>query len=257
MWELLFEKHLVFLVVFARMSGMILFNPILSRKSVSAFIKVGLAFFCSLILTAVLEPNLDFGENQIVFVLICFKELFIGFLCGFIIQLFLSAVLMAGELVDLQLGIGMAKIYDPQSNVSMPISGSLFHLLFITAFFVSNGHLTLMRIIFYSFEFLPVGTALFNPQAWQHLVLLFSQMLLLGLKIALPIIAIEIVTEMGLGILMRTVPQINIFMVGLPLKLLVGLGMLFLVLPGIFELFDLMLEGMYQEIAGGLEYLSS
>ncbi|MGI5891287.1 MAG: flagellar biosynthetic protein FliR [Bacillota bacterium] len=256
MWEMISEQYMIFLMIFARMTGMILFNPFLTRRSVSPYIKIGLAFFCAVILTASLDlTQLSFSSN-LMFIVACLKELFIGFCCGVIMQLFLSVVLMAGEFIDLQLGVGMGKIYDPQSNVSMPITGSIFNLFFIISFFVVNGHLTLIKIIFYSFDILPLGPEFFNPEAWQYLTLIFSQILALALKLALPIIAIELVTEMGLGLLMRTVPQINVFMVGLQLKLLVGLILLVFVLPGVFGFFDSMLDQMFKEIIGVLEQMS-
>ncbi len=257
MWELIFERYMVFLMIFSRVAGVMLFNPFLSRKSVSVYIRMGLAFFCAFLLTATLDvPAVDFS-NGVIFVLSCIKELFIGFFIGFIMQLFLSGVLLSGEFIDLQLGIGMAKIYDPQSNTSMPISGSLFNLLFIVSFFAVNGHLTLMKIVFYTFDLLPPGPTLFNPEAWEYVVVLFGQILVLALKLAMPIIAIELVTEVGLGILMRTVPQLNVFVVGLQLKLLIGLILIVLVLPGVFSFFDTMLDQMFKDILTGLRLLGS
>ncbi len=256
MWELFFDKYMIFLMIFARMSGMILFNPFLNRRSVSAFIKVGLSFFCAIILTFSLNAPAVYFTSNLIFIVACLKELFIGYFGGFIMHLFLSAAIMAGEFIDLQLGLRMAGIYDPQSNISMPITGSLFNLFFTIAFFATNGHLTFMKIIFYSFDILPPGPELFNPQVWQYISLLFSQILILGLKMAMPVIAIEIVTEMGLGILMRTVPQINVFMVGLQLKLLVGLVLILLVLPGIFGFIDNILEQMFENVLNGFRLMS-
>lgn len=255
MWDLIFERYMFFLMIFARMTGALLFNPFLNRKSVSVYIRMGLAFFCALLLTATMAvPVADFG-NGMIFAVSCIKELFIGFFIGFILQLFLTVTLLSGEYVDLQLGIGMAKLYDPQSNISMPVTGSLFQLMYIVSFFAVNGHLTLLKIIFYSFTLLPPGPDLFNAAAWEYVVVLFSQILVLSLKLALPIIAIELVTEMGLGILMRAVPQLNVFVVGLQLKLLVGLILLVLVLPVIFGFMDTMLDQMFKDLIKGLRLL--
>ncbi|HBT65000.1 MAG TPA: type III secretion protein, partial [Ruminococcaceae bacterium] len=138
--------------------------------------------------------------------------------------------------------------YDPQSNVSMPISGSIFNLLFILMFFCSNSHLTFIKIMTLSFEMLPVGAELFNADFSKYIVDLFGSILVLAVKLALPVIAIEMITEIGLGVLMRTVPQINIFVVGLQLKLTIGLIIIVLILPGAANLLDHMTTAMFQNI---------
>lgn len=256
MWDAFFANYLFFLGVFARMMGMVMFNPFYGRKSVPVIIKMGFAFFVTVILMGILpDNNMSAASNIPAFLLICIKELFIGFVVGFIMQLFLSALLMAGEFMDLQLGVGMAKVYDPQSNTSMALTGSMLNIFFIVIFFISNAHLTLIKIIFASFDIIPLGGFAFNPQCGEYIVLLFANILILALKMALPLVAIEIISELGLGVLMRTVPQLNVFVVGLQLKLLVGLILIVLIFPGFFDFFDAMTNTMFESIENSLSSL--
>jgi len=256
MWDLLYGNYLVFLAVFTRMTGMLIFNPFFGRKNIPVIIKMGFAFFTTVILMGFLPPNTTIQDgNVLTFMLICCKELFVGFVVGFIMQIFLSSLQLAGNFMDLQMGIGMASIYDPQSNISMALSASLLNFFYIVLFFVTNAHLTFIKIIFASYSILPLGGFMFNPQCGQYIVLLFADIFILAIKLALPLVAIEIITELGLGILMRTVPQINIFMVGLQLKLLVGLFLLVLILPGVFDFLDTMTNTMFKSIQEGLSLM--
>jgi len=256
MLDLVFNNYIVFLAVFARMTGMIIFNPIWGRRNVPVIVKMGLAISISLIVMAVLPAGTSiYISNPFVLLFICLKEIFIGFIVGFFIQMFLSALLMAGEFADLQLGVGMASIYDPQSNISMSMVGSLFNLLYIALFFISNAHLNFFKIMVYSFDILPLGTALIDAQCGQYIALLFANILVLAVKLSLPIVAIEIITEFGLGVLMRAVPQINMFVVGLQLKLLVGIILLVLVFPSLFGFFDSLTNTMFDSIQKGLRLM--
>jgi flagellar biosynthesis protein FliR len=255
MWDLIFDRYIVFLLVFSRMSGMLLFNPFFGRKNVPAIIKGGLALFLTLPACSLVTENIEVS-GLLELMLLGAKELLIGFFAGFIIQLFLSAVLIGGDLADLQLGIGMAKVYDPQSNVSLPVSGSFFNLLFTLLFFIENGHLSCMKMIFYTLEVLPPGRGLFGQEAFAYVVSLFGSMLVLALKIAMPIIGVEILAEFGLGVLMRTVPQINVFVVGLQLKLLIGLFLFVLIVPILTSLFDTMTGTMFSQIEQGFKLLT-
>jgi len=257
MWEIDFDKYDLFLLVFARMSGMILFNPFLSRRSIPAAVRAGLAFVTALMVANFLNYDVAASNGHILlFMAICAKELLIGFFAGFILQLFLSGVLIAGGITDYQMELSMAQIYDPQTSASMPVTGTLYNLLYTASFFACNGHLTMIRLIVYSYDILPPGAKLVGTAGWEYVTMLFGQVLILALKIAFPVLAVELVTETALGILMRAVPQIDVFVVGLQLKVLVGLAFVTLVLPQTFDLLDNMLDQMFRCVGTGLHYLS-
>lgn len=252
MWESLFDNYLLFLCIFARVAGMVLFNPIFGRTNLPGTAKMGFCLFLSTLLLG-LSPSSSLAgvTNLAVFFVICAKEFLIGFFAGFTVQLFLSILILAGDFADLQLGVGMAKVYDPQSNVSMSLTGSLFNIFYMVAFFASGGHRTFIKMIFYSFEVLPAGLSGINPAGYEFGALLFGNILVLALKLAMPLIAVEIVAEMCLGALMRTVSQINVFAVGLQLKLLVGLGLIVLIFPVFFGFFDAMTGAMFDAVQKG------
>jgi flagellar biosynthetic protein FliR len=236
---------------------MILFNPFLGKRNVPAIIKMGLALFVSLITVPLIDFTYTESPTFFMFIITVLKELFIGFTVSFTMQMFLSVVFISGEIIDLQLGMGMSKIYDPQSNVSMPLSGAIYNIMYILLFFSTNSHFTLIRIIVRSCEIFPPGFEFISFEHTDNIVLLFGDVLILSLKLAIPIIAIEILAEVGLGIIMKTVPQINVFVVGLPLKLFIGLFLIVLVLPATSRLFDVSADFMFNNMEKVLESMLS
>ncbi|MHC1695476.1 MAG: flagellar biosynthetic protein FliR [Eubacteriales bacterium] len=237
MWEIVYSNYILFLLVFTRMTGMLLFNPFFARRNIPAVIKIGLALILSFMIMPTLSVQIEY-PSLFVFTVYLIKELLIGYVFGLVINIFISWIFMAGEIVDLQLGISMSKIYDPSSNVSMPLTGSIYNVLYILIFFVGNGHLSIIKIMARSCQIFPCGSDLFNTSVASFIVLLLGDAISLAAKMAMPILAIELLTEAGLGVLMRTVPQINVFVVGLQLKLLVGLYVIIAFLPSAANLMD-------------------
>jgi flagellar biosynthesis protein FliR len=253
MWNLMFDRYIIFLLVFIRIMAAILFNPLLGRKNIPVVLKMGLSFILAVVITSTLS-NVNVTITGIPdFVFASIKEVLIGLTISFILQMFLSVVILAGELIDLQMGVGMAKIYDPLSNVSMPITGSIFNLFFMLIFFAGNGHLTLIRIISLTFQMLPPGPTVINFMATSYIFQLFANILILALKLALPIVAIELVSEIGIGVLMRSVPQINVFVVGLQLKMLIGLVVIIFILPSVGNMFDSTINTMFDNIGQAIK----
>jgi flagellar biosynthesis protein FliR len=257
MLQLSFGNYILLLLVFARMSGALLFNPFFGRRNVPAIAKIGLAMLASILLTPVLQVPVPVFSSTVSLMLSLLKEMLVGFALGFLMNLFLSWVVIAGEVMDMEIGLGMARMYDPLSNVSMPIAGTMFNLMITLVFFSSNGHLTLIRIIASSCQLFPPGPAFFDFQAGSYLALMFGDMVVLALKLAMPVIATELLTEAGMGVLMRIVPQINVFVASLQVKIAIGLAIIIVALPAASRLMDDTLMQMYQRMQESLAVMLS
>ncbi|MEA4831985.1 MAG: flagellar biosynthetic protein FliR [Oscillospiraceae bacterium] len=248
MWESISSYYILFLLVLTRMSGVFLFNPFFGRKNVPAIIKIGLALLISVLITPTLGlKNPEIG-SQIVFIIMLIKELFIGYVMGFVVNLLVAWVLMAGEMSDIQLGLGMSKLYDNQTNVSMPVTGAVFNIMLTLVFFAQNGHLNLIKIASLSCMAFPLGYELVNPEIGSYLTLLFGNILLMTVKLAAPIIAVELLTEIGMGIFMRNVPQVNVFVASIQVKLMVGLIIFIFVLPVYYEYLGKSIDFMFEKL---------
>lgn len=235
-----------------RMTGCVVFNPILGRRNIPVMFRV--AF--SVILTLFLYPfvpaqqqNLQIS-SPVVFTVCAVKELLIGFLVGFVMQMTQAVIIMAGEQMDMQLGISMSKIYDPQSNISMPLSASLINAMFMLIFFLSNSHLTLMQLFVKLGVAIPYGDQLIPAGTFSKLVSCFGLMLIYSAKLCLPIIAVEMISQIGIGIMMKAVPQIDIFTVEVQLKIIIGFLAIVVLIPPFASFIEELIRVMFQNIGG-------
>ena len=145
-------------------------------------------------------------------------------------NLFFYVPLLGGETIDMQMGMSMGRTYDPSSQTSTTVTASLLNLLLMLLFFAANGHQTLLRIILVSGRIVPFGAAAFGQELYGAVVELFINCTILGIKLCMPILAAELLGQMGMGILMKVIPQINVFAINIELKVIIGLGLLFLML---------------------------
>ena len=240
----------LFLMLFLRMSGCILFNPILGRKNITAIVRVALALMLT-IFTYPFVPQQTLNiSSPIVFTVCAVKELLIGFTVGFLIQMIMSVFIMAGEQMDMQLGISMSKVYDPQSNISMPLSASLINAMFILIFFLSNSHLTLMEIFVKIGTAVPYGDKFASADIYGKLASCFGLMLIYAAKLCLPIIAVEMIAQFGIGIMMKAVPQIDIFTIEIQLKIIIGFLAIIVLVPSFASFIENLLSVMFRNISG-------
>ncbi len=243
-------NYLLFLLVFVRMSGCILFNPILGRNEIPFLVKSLIALILSIFTYQILPQQDPMIGSFLVFALAVCKELLIGFMTGFIIQLFLSVLIMGGESMDMQIGISMSKVYDPQSNISMPLSASLLNTMFILMFFATNSHLTLIQVFVKLCAVVPYGDQMIPAAAFKNLAGLFTLMLIYSVKLALPIVAVQLISEVGVGLITRAVPQVDIFSMQVQLKLIIGFLALMVLVPSFSEFLQRMLVLMFDNLSG-------
>ena len=220
----------LFLLVLARMSGVVLFNPILGRQSIPGVVKSG--FILLLSITAyTMTDYLPEAPGSILETLVLLGlELFLGYVLGLVMNLFFYVPLLGGETIDMQMGMSMGRTYDPSSQTSTTVTASLLNLLLMLLFFAANGHQTLLRIILVSGRIVPFGAAAFGQELYGAMVELFINCTILGIKLCMPILAAELLGQVGMGILMKVIPQINVFAINIELKVIIGLGLLFLML---------------------------
>jgi flagellar biosynthetic protein FliR len=157
---------------------------------------------------------------------------------GLAMRIVFVAVEMAGELVGLQMGLGFATFFDPQHSSHVPVLAQLLGLLAALAFLAMDGHLQLIAVLSESFRTFPVGTPGAGIPHTAAVVSWGAEIFAFGLRLALPVLAALLITNLALGILTRMVPQLNPFAVGFPLTLLIGILMLALAMPRFAPLLD-------------------
>ncbi|MFA9422250.1 MAG: flagellar biosynthetic protein FliR [Sedimentibacter sp.] len=245
-----------FLLILARMSGCVFFNQIFGRGSLPSMFKVSLSLIFTITVYGILPPEQDLVINTLVeYIFIILKELFIGYLIGYIINLFFSTVVIGGEIMDMQMGMAMSKIYDPSSNVSTGITGSFLNVVVILVFFSARGHLTLIQIFITSCKLINIGNFTIPQDLFLNMVKMLSQILILALKLAMPMLAIEIILESGIGILMKAIPQIQVFSVNIQLKIIVGLLLIMILVPTFSMFIENLMTLMFEQIENSLSAL--
>jgi len=226
------ERLTLFLYILTRMSGFVLFNPILARRGIPGLVRAGFILVLSISVYSLTPSGVSMPPNLIAFGVKLSLELFLGYLLGFAMQLFFYIPQLAGDVIDTQLGFSMGKIYDAGAQTSMSVTSTLLNLLMYLLFFAANGHHTLMRILLTSGDLIPFGAASFGPDISQAVIELFLTCTLLAVKLSLPILAAELMGQIAMGILMKAIPQINVFSISIELKVIIGLVMvMFLITP--------------------------
>ncbi|MCH5347885.1 MAG: flagellar biosynthetic protein FliR [Oscillospiraceae bacterium] len=237
-FTVLFRSFETNLLVFARILGIFIFNPILSRRNIPTIAKVGISIFISYIVILVVQPDPVDSSNTGEYLFILLRESFIGLIIGFITDLFFMSVQIAGEIMDMQSGLGMAKVFDPETNVQMSIMGSFVSFMIYLYFFATNAHMSYIKLFVVSYDIIPIGAEGFNPDFGYAVAVYFSVLLATIVKLAMPIMAAELILEFCMGVLMKSVPQIQIMVVNIQLKVAFGFLMLFLLAVPVADFVD-------------------
>lgn len=239
---------MLFCLIFMRMSGFILLNPILGRKNIPGIVKGGMVMVLTLLIYSFSTAQVPEPVNSIEFSILLLKEFAMGLTVGFTMDLFLMAVTFAGFVIDYQMGLSMATIYDPQSNAQTAITGSLWNAYFVLLFFAVDGHLILLKLLIKSSEIVPYGQAVLSTKAAWEMIEVFKECIVLGVKFSFPIIAIEFLCEIAVGVLMKIIPQINIFVINIQAKLIIGFLMLIFLYSPMSDSMGSMLNQMLNEV---------
>jgi len=165
------------------------------------------------------------------FAFVLLTEALLGLVFGFVTNLILTVLIFAGESVDNQMGLSMAKVMDPGSGIQMPIFANFYYYLFIFYFFVTGGHLEYIKLFAVSYDIIPIGFQinLRTIAMGYNIVMFFATVLTLALKLAMPIIAAELITEACVGVIVKAVPTIQVFVINIQLKIFIGFFVLFAV----------------------------
>jgi flagellar biosynthetic protein FliR len=218
---------------FMRIGAMFAAVPIFSSRSVPVRIRVLLAFLISWMLIPVIPepPAVELISAQAL--IISIHQVLIGVAMGFILQLVFAAFIIAGQSIAMAMGLGFASIIDPQNGMQVPVVSQTFLIMATLVFLSLNGHLVLIEVLANSFQNLPVGMLVPSRDGLWQLVTWGSNMFAGGMLIALPAVAALLLVNLAFGVTTRAAPQLNIFAVGFPVMIMVGLAFLILTLPTI------------------------
>ena len=238
-----------FMLLFFRVSALMISSPLFGRKSVPNVAKVGICLILTYVLfmAAPKLENIQF-TSIIEFVLLCAKELLFGIVLGYVTTMFFSITHVAGYLIDMHMGFGMVNVMDMQNTVSVPVTGNMLYVLMMLSFLSVNGLHRLIYILKTTLEQIPIGHVTISANIAAVALEVFVLAFVLAVNVAIPVIASGLLGELVMGFIMRIAPQMNMFVIGLPLKVLLGLLALLLIMPAYVSFTNAIFERMFESI---------
>ncbi len=213
----------LFLIAMVRFSGFFLNTPVFSDNLAPTRVKAGLCALCSILILPHLIATQTLPNLSVVgYGIMAIKELTLGFTMGFIVMFIGSTLRMGGNIIGMQVGLSYAQVADPGSNQSVGIVAEILQLVGSLLFLFLNGHLIILQAFFQSFQMVPPAGLILTDSVVNEILLYSKMVFVCGLQIAMPIIAVVLIGDVGLGIIARTVPKMNIFQLGFAIKILLG-----------------------------------
>lgn len=236
-----------FLLVFVRMLSLLLAVPLFSSRSVPTLVKIGLAFFLSTIVINSIDVEVTVRSTEIVnYAITVGKEFITGWLIGYAAYLAYTTLVLAGQFIDMQIGFSMVNVFDPLSQIQLSITGNLYYYLVLLLTVASNAHFLFIKAIIRSFDFIPIGQMSLSANLNNGVIAFYSKFFSVALQIAAPFFFVMLMTNIVLAILARTAPQMNLFVIGFPVKIMLGM-LLMLVTMNIFTSVSDIIVEMFQE----------
>lgn len=249
-FEQLFEptRLLTFFFVMIRLGGIFFTAPIFSSAVLIPQVRMLLTIMVALVLMPFVTPLTVTDPNVLWIILTAFKEVLIGVIIGAMTGLLFSALQLGGYLVDYQMGFSMVSVMDPTSNASVSFTGQVYNILATLIYLAVNGHHIFLRAVSQSFEFLPLAAFQFNPEGVMFVISTFAKVFIVAMKITAPIFIALMITNSVMGVMARLVPQINLMVVGFPIKIGIGAIMLILSMQFFYIAFEKVMFEYFRQI---------
>src|SRR5690554_354018 len=217
--DILSNYTYLFVLILIRFSALFIITPIFSSAVIPALVKVGLSFTMAIVSMPLLAGTHSMPSTEYLILIEVLSEFLIGLVIGFIVLLTFTAIQLAGHFIDMRMGFAIVNVTDPIHGYTMPLMGQFKNILAILLFLAINGHHILINSIHRSFILIPPGGVSFNNRIFEIVFRYSAEIFIIAFKIALPVYATLFIVDIILGFLTRTIPQLNIFVVGLPLKI--------------------------------------
>ena len=256
--QVFYENFPTYLMVFFRIIGFLIIAPLFSSRNVLSMMKAGLAMLISiLVVPTMVDTNfLTIDSSLLLFFIYGISEFAIGLSLGFVATLFFDSINLAGQLIDMQMGFGIVNVVDPQSGAQMPVMGTFKYFLTMFFYLSVNGHILLLDALIKSYQIIPLGNFSVDMNLMNFIIYVTTNLFVIALKIALPYVGALFATDFILGIIARTVPQMNVFMIGMPLKIGIGFILAIIIIPLYIYMLGAFFERSFKDIYTLIRVLS-
>ncbi len=220
------------MLILLRVAAIIFSAPVLDTKTIPVVFKAGLALAVSILLLPVTDAAVSMRDLSLMtFVVGVFSEIAIGLTIGLAVKLLFAGIQLAGQIVGYQMGFAVANVIDPATSAQIPIVAQFYNLTAMLVFLSINAHHIFFSAMVDSYKILPPLSMPFNPQLVGMIMRLAANMFVVAIKIGAPLIAVMLMVTVAFGMVARTVPQVHIFIVAMPVKIIIGLVFILMVTP--------------------------
>ncbi len=242
-------EHLEFyLLILIRISSFIMTAPIFSYQTIPRKYKVAMSVVLSLVAIQAV-PVIELKYTGIIgYSVLVLQEAVVGLVLGFMCNICLYIVSFAGQLMDMEMGLSMANMFDPLTHIQVSVTGNMYTYLVMLVLVVSNMHHYILRAILDTFRYFNIGQAVFDGNLVETAVKFMANYFMIGFRIILPVFACMLVINVVLGVLSRAAPQMNMFVVGMQVKVLVGILILLIIVPTIPTVTNFVFDTMKEVI---------
>lgn len=247
-----------FLMILVRVASFVYIAPFFGMNNTPNRLKIGFSACVAIVLYQVIMPEEPLVYSGVIeFAIIVLKEGITGLLIGFVANICNSIIVFSGKVIDMEIGLAMANMFDPTTKSPSGLTGTMYNYFIMMLLIITDMHHFILRALVDTFEIIPINGTVFD---WDHLmgtmVMFMTDLMVIGFRIVLPIFACNMILSCILGIMAKVAPQMNMFAVGMQIKILMGLGIMFLtvvLLPDVAnfifnemkKMIVLVIEGMY------------
>lgn len=247
---------LAFSLLFLRVTGLIFAAPFFGNTAVPKRTKVGLSLILSIFLLPFVPSSAPVPDSPLPIALAAFRELLIGIILGFAVTMLFEAVVFFGQIISYQMGFAIVTSIDPESQQRVPIIGQLEYLLAILIFLAVNGHHLLLSGLYSSLTIIPLGGASLCTPILSHLIDSAKGVFIIALRLGAPAIAALLLCSLTMALMARAIPQMNVFLIGYPIRIGVGFLALAFGLHLLADDLSLLFRGLEIEIFTLLRFLT-
>ncbi|WP_199911769.1 flagellar biosynthetic protein FliR [Dongshaea marina] len=233
---------------FFRILAALLAMPLFGSKLVTRRLRILLALSLAVVIYPFMPAAPAIDPFSIAAIGLTLQQLLIGALFGLSLLLFFTIFTLAGQMVSMQMGLSMAAMNDPVNGVSVPILGQIYQAAIILLFFLFNGHLLALKILIESFHYLPIGGPLLSPQHLMQLPHMAGWMFGAALLLVLPAIVAMLLVNIAFGLMYRAAPQLNIYSLGFPMTIILGVVILALTFDNLPDNFGRLLSLLLRQL---------
>ena len=243
------ENMEFYLLVLVRMSAFVLSAPFLNYSAIPVRMKAGISILLSIVVIQVI-PVVPLSYSGIVgFSVLVLKETVVGLVLGFMCNVCFYIVSFSGQIMDMQMGLSMANMYDPATNIQVTVTGNIYNYFLMLMLVVTNMHYYIIRAITDSFRYFNVGEAIVRTDVLKNLIVDFmANYFLIAVRIVLPVFCCMLMINVILGVLTKAAPQMNMFAVGIQIKVVVGIIILILLVQTLPTVSDFIFQEMKEVI---------